>query len=219
LRGICVVSPHKEAALAAARSDTYFVQQAASTNFMARDGDGAWTAHTTDPEGVLLPLRARGVEPARRRAAVVGCGGSGRAIAAALVKAGAAVTLVNRGLERGARAARLLRLPFMPLAQFSSDDFSIVVHATPLGRDGESLPFVIDPRRKDVVVVDLVYGSKPTPLVAAARMAGQITVDGVDVLLAQVRSQFQLMTGEAMPEAIADGAHTRARREMAAQTR
>jgi 3-dehydroquinate dehydratase / shikimate dehydrogenase len=220
LRGICVVSPHKEIALAAARSKTYFVQQAGSTNFMSRDDDGVWTADTTDPEGVLLTLRERHVEPAKRRVAVVGCGGSGRAIAAALSKAGADVTLVNRGRARAALAVRLLKLPFVPLADFSAHDFSIVVNATPLGRDGESLPFVVDPSRNDTVVVDLVYGSKPTPLVAAARMAGQITIDGVDVLLAQVRSQFRLMTREEMPRGVADRvAHAQPRREIAAGTR
>jgi len=220
LRGMCVVSPYKEVAHDQAGATTYFVRQAAAANYVSRDRDGVWTAHTTDPEGVLLPLRDRGVEPASHRVAVVGCGGSGRAIAAALVKAGAGVTLVNRGLERGALAARLLHLPFIPLSKFSTDDFSIVINATPLGRDGQSLPFLVDPARKDIVVVDLVYGMKPTPLVAAARMAGQVTIDGVDVLLAQVRSQFQLMTGDEMPSGVADRvAHIQPRREIAAQTR
>jgi 3-dehydroquinate dehydratase / shikimate dehydrogenase len=220
LRAICVVSPHKEIGLAAAKSQTYFVQQAGSTNFIVRDGGDAWTADTTDPEGVMLTLRERGVEPANKRVAVVGCGGSGRAIASALSQSGADVTLVNRGADRGKLAVRLLHLPFVPLSQFSADDFSIVINATPLGRDGETLPFVVDPSRKDAVVVDLVYGSTPTPLVASARMAGQVTIDGVDVLLAQVRSQFRLMTGEEMPDGIANQlAGAPSRRATAAQSR
>jgi 3-dehydroquinate dehydratase/shikimate dehydrogenase len=130
IRAICVVSPYKETALASAKSQSYFVQQAASTNFMVRNGGDGWTADTTDPEGVMLTLRERGVEPARQRVAVVGCGGSGRAIASALSKAGADVTLVNRGRDRGALAVRLLHLPFVPLSEFSSEDFSIVINAT-----------------------------------------------------------------------------------------
>ncbi len=220
LRAICVVSPHKEIALASTKSKTYFVQQAASTNFMVRDAGHGWTADTTDPEGVMLTLRERGVEPAKQRVAVVGCGGSGRAIASALSQSGADVTLVNRGLDRGALAVRLLQLPFVPLSKFSADDFTIVINATPLGRDGESMPFVVDPSRKDAVVIDLVYGSTPTPLVASARMAGQVTIDGVDVLLAQVRSQFRLMTGEEMPDGIANQvAGAPSRRAIAAQPR
>lgn len=216
LRGMCVVSPHKESALHTASSRTYFVQQAASTNYMSRDDANVWTADTTDPEGVLLTLREQGIDPAKRRVAVVGCGGSGRAVAAALQKAGGDVTLVNRGADRAELAVRLLKLPFVALSKFSPDDFSIVINATPVGRDGESLPFVVDPSRKETVVVDLVYGSKPTPLVASARMAGQVTIDGVDVLLAQVRSQFRLMTGEEMPDGVADRvAHGAARAAVA----
>jgi 3-dehydroquinate dehydratase/shikimate dehydrogenase len=208
LRAICVVSPYKEIALGVARSKTYFVEQASSTNFMVRDGVNTWTADTTDPEGVLLTLRERGIDPANQRVAIVGCGGTGRAIASALSRSGADVTLVNRGRDRGALAVRLLHLSFVPLAEFSSDAFTIVINATPVGRDGESLPFAVDPNRKDVVIIDHAYGSRPTPLVAAARMAGQTTIDGVDILLAQVRSQFRLMTGEEMPCGIATQATT-----------
>ena len=80
------------------------------------------------------------------RAAVIGCGGAGCAVAAALTdEMGAAVTLVNRSAARGVRAQQLLRLPFVALSQFSPDDYSMVVNATPVGRDGETLPFDLTP--------------------------------------------------------------------------
>lgn len=202
LRAVCVVSPYKAIAVGAANARTPIVQQARSTNFLLREGN-CWTADTTDPEGVLVTLRERGVDPARQKVAVVGCGGSGRAIAAALRQAGADVTLVNRGFDRGTFAIQLLHLPFLPLGGFSSDRFSIVVNATPVGGDGEEFPFLVDAARKDTVVVDLVYGQRPTPLVASARMAGQVTIDGKDVLLMQAQTQFRLMTGEEMPGDIA----------------
>src|SRR5204862_7099686 len=102
--GFCVVSPNKQIALKATRSRTSIVQRAQSTNFFVREGD-EWTADTTDPAGIILALRERGVDPAGQKAAVVGCGGSGRAVAAALQQAGADVTLVNRGFDRGPLAA------------------------------------------------------------------------------------------------------------------
>ncbi|HKO57492.1 MAG TPA: type I 3-dehydroquinate dehydratase, partial [Thermoanaerobaculia bacterium] len=115
----CVVSPHKETALAAASAKTPMVARARSTNFFVKNGEG-WTAATTDPDGVLDTLQARGIDPAGHgRIAVIGCGGSGRAVAAALQQAGADVTLVNRGFDRGSFAVRLLRLPFLPLAGFA----------------------------------------------------------------------------------------------------
>ncbi|HEY6140283.1 MAG TPA: type I 3-dehydroquinate dehydratase [Thermoanaerobaculia bacterium] len=197
---LCVVSPHKQIALKATPSRTSIVQKAQSTNFFVREG-GEWTADTTDPAGIILALRERGVDPAGHKAAVVGCGGSGRAVAAALQQAGADVTLVNRGFDRGSLAVHLLRLPFMPLAGFPAERFSLVVNATPCGRNGEH-PFALERLRGDAVVVDLVYGTAPTPLVEHTRGNGQIAIDGKDILITQAMSQFRLMTGQEMPDEV-----------------
>jgi 3-dehydroquinate dehydratase / shikimate dehydrogenase len=203
IRAICVVSPYKQSALPAADARTPMVDRAQSTNFFVREGNG-WTADTTDPAGVLLALNDRGVDVANMPVAVVGCGGSGRAIAAALHQAGADVTLVNRGLERARLAVHLLRLPFVPLADFEPTGYSLVVNATPVGRSGDRLS-VLDHIRRDAVVIDLVYGTQPTPLIAATRAKGQITVDGKEILMRQAMSQFRLMTGQDMPEPLVRG--------------
>jgi 3-dehydroquinate dehydratase/shikimate dehydrogenase len=195
---LCVVSPHKEIAVSAAPARTPMVARTCSTNFFVNEG-GLWTADTTDPEGVLLTLRERGVDPHGQRVAVVGCGGSGRVIAAALKQAGADVTLVNRGFDRASLAIRLLQLPFVPLAGFSPRGYGIVVNATPVGYRAGDVPFNPAWLSDDAVVIDLVYGDEPTSLIAAARARGQVAIDGRDVLRTQAMSQFHLMTGEAMP--------------------
>ncbi len=202
IKGLTVVSPHKEEAMSSARVASPMVRRAGSTNIFVRT-NGHWTADTTDPEGVALAIEERGIEIRGRRAAVVGCGGAGRAVAAALDQAGATVTLVNRGHERGHLAVRLLDLPFVPLSDFSADGFSIVVNATPVGRDDGQMPFAVEGLSRDAVVIDLVYGSTPTPLIASAAAAGRVAIDGREVLLIQVRRQFHLMTGKEMPDDLA----------------
>ena len=204
IRGFTVASPYKEAALVEAGTSSSIVRRAGSSNLLVRN-NGHWRADTTDPEGVITTLREHGVFVSGKRVAVVGCGGSGRAMAAALDQAGAEVTLVNRGPERGELAVRLLGLPFVPLSEFSAGGFSVVVHATPVGRDIHQLPFEVDGLSKDTVVVDLVYGPAPTPLVARTRALGRTAIDGRDVLIAQVLRQFHLMTGKEMPAALARG--------------
>lgn len=200
LRGLSVVSPHKTTALDAVEQRSDIVQRALSTNVFRRNGGAAWRAETTDADGVLITLRERGVQPRNQKAAVIGCGGSGRAMAAALHAAGADVTLVNRGIERGSLAVGLLHLPYVPLSEFSCDGYGIVVNATPVGRDSETLPFPVQRLRRDAVVVDLVYRDAPTELIRSTRGPGRITIDGWDMLTAQARHQFELMTGMEMPE-------------------
>jgi 3-dehydroquinate dehydratase/shikimate dehydrogenase len=203
LRGLSVVSPYKTVAIAAAQRKSPIVKRALSANVFRHDAEG-WCADTTDAEGVMLTLRERGVQCRNERVAVIGCGGSGRAMAAALHQAGADVTLVNRGFERGSLAVSLLHLPFVPLKFFACNDYSIVVNATPVGRDDEELPFTVDALRRDAVVVDLVYRDRPTPLIARTRGPGRITIDGWDMLRVQARHQFQLLTGLEMPEELVE---------------
>jgi 3-dehydroquinate dehydratase/shikimate dehydrogenase len=195
LAGLTVTAPHKEEALEVVEHTSRLARQAGAANTLLRH-NGSWRADTADAEGVLAVLGARGVDVAGQQVAVVGCGGAGRAAAAGLQQAGGKVTLVNRGLERGRYAASLLNLPFVPLAEFSAREFSLVVHATPLQHE---IPFATDELRDGAVVVELVYGAVPTPLMTATVARGGVAIDGREVLLVEAQRQFQMMTGRPMP--------------------
>ena len=195
LAGLTVTSPHKEEALEAVEHRSRLARRAGAANTLLWH-NGSWRADTADAEGVLAVLGARGVDVAGQPVAVVGCGGAGRAAAAGLQQAGGKVTLVNRGLERGLYASSLLSLPFVPLAEFSAREFSLVVHATPLQHE---IPFATDELRDGAVVVELVYGAVPTPLMTATAARGGVAIDGREVLLVEAQRQFQMMTGLPMP--------------------
>lgn len=197
-QGMTVSSPHKESAIHSAGSSTPYVRKARSTNALLKRSEG-WIADTTDPEGVLAGLCSCGVPVKDTSVAVIGCGGTGRAIAAALQEAGAATTLVNRGMERGRLAVQLLGLPFVPLSDFRAARYSVVINATPVGQEDDRMPFDAGELREDAVVIDHVYRTAPTALIARARDLGRAAIDGRQVLLSQVRRQFLLMTGAAMP--------------------
>jgi len=200
INGMTVASPHKEEALQAATNVSAVARQAESANILVRN-NGWWNADTTDPD-VVYAARQQSVNVRAKRAAVIGCGGAGRAIAAALVDAGAGVTLINRGAERGEHAAALLGLSYVPLPDFDAKGYDIVVNATPVGRDTDEIPFKIERLNNDAVVIDLVYGSRPTPLIGGTRARDQVAIDGRAVLLTQVRHQFQMMTGQEMPDTV-----------------
>jgi 3-dehydroquinate dehydratase/shikimate dehydrogenase len=192
IQGLTVSAPNKEAAATLLKVHGRTSRDSASANLAFRRGP-AWAATTTDPIGVLANLDQRTLPG--RRAAVIGCGGSGRAIASALGRAGVHVTLVNRCRERGEQASRLLRLPFTQLSRFSTQGYDLIINATPVGTRGDSLPFTLRGVARHAVVVDLVYAQVPTPLVESARARGVRVVDGRKVLVAQVERQFTRMTG------------------------
>jgi 3-dehydroquinate dehydratase/shikimate dehydrogenase len=203
LSGLSITAPHKEAALAVAGAESPLATRIGAANTLVRK-DGVWEAEATDPDGVLLPLRERGIELAGRTAAVLGCGGAGRSAAIGLAAAGARVTLFNRGIERGLKAAAELGLPFRPLSELDTAHFELLVHATPRGRGaGDQPPLDVDRVRPGAVVVDMTYGEAPTPLLLAVAARGALAIDGREVLLAQALAQFRLMTGREMPREVA----------------
>ncbi len=202
VRGLTVASPHKKSALTVAAKISAISRQAVSANVMFQSG-GAWHADTTDADGVLMNMQAAGIARRAQRVAVIGCGGSGRPIAAALHRLGAQVTLVNRSVARGRWASELLGLPFVPLAELKTAECDMIINATPVGREGEGLPVDLAPMPRDSVVVDLVFSASGTPLCAAARRRGHTVIDGRDILLTQAARQYKLMTREEMPQSIA----------------
>lgn len=202
MRGITVASPHKKPAVSVAGEVSATSRLTESANVMFRRGS-KWHADSTDADGVLMNLADAGLSCAGRRVAVIGCGGSGRPIAAALRDRGAHVTLVNRGMARGHWAADLLRLPFQALDRLRPSEFDLIVNATPLGRDSEEMPLDFTQLPSGSVIVDLAYSEYKTAFSSAARRCGHMVIDGHRILLAQVARQYRLMTGEEMPKSVA----------------
>ncbi|MFT4587482.1 MAG: 3-dehydroquinate dehydratase/shikimate dehydrogenase [Limisphaerales bacterium] len=204
LRGMTIAAPHKESVLAFADDITDSAQQAQSANLVYRR-QGRWLADSTDAMGIAELLKERDIDPHDRKIAVIGCGGSGRAMALQLSRSGARVSLVNRNLKRGEHAESLLDLPLLSAPNLDCSQFDIVVNATPVGGNGETHSFSLENLHPELTVVDLVYRERDaTPLIAAARQAGCATIDGSAMLRVQVRQQFRLMTSRNMPNAAFD---------------
>jgi shikimate 5-dehydrogenase len=195
IQGFTVASPNKEAAVKMLKARPG-VPAVGFGEPRVPPGSGLGGDHHRPDRsaGQRRPADTPGAARSRHR-----LGGSGRAIASALSRAGAHVTLFNRSQERGEQASRLLGLPFAPLSRFSADGFDLIINATPVGTRGEALPFSLCGVAQHTIVVDLVYAQVRTPLVESARANGVRVVDGREVLLAQVERQFTRMTGLTPP--------------------
>jgi shikimate dehydrogenase len=211
LAGLSVTMPHKEAAASAVDRLSDDAAALAAVNTVVPAGDEL-VGDNTDGQGFLdsLPGPVGG-----GTAAVVGAGGSARAVVLALARAGAAqVAVVNRSQEHAVRAAALAGDRGVVVTGGDVADAvrsaDLVVNATPLGMDrvaaGE-LPVDPDWLHPGQVVVDLVYRPLTTPLLAAAAQRGATAVDGLDMLVHQAARQFERWTGlEAPIEAMAAAA-------------
>ena len=141
---------------------------------------------------------------------VLGAGGSARAAVWALREAGASeVSVWNRTPERARTLARELGVR----AVATPPAADLLVNCTSVGllegggiersaTEAEALNqlgLTFDQVGEYSYVVDLVYRSGSTQLLAAARAHGARAVDGLEVLIAQGALSFELWTGSKPP--------------------
>ncbi len=204
--GANVTIPHKQEALALAAHASQAAREIGAANTLTFAADGAIAAENTDAPGLIAAL---GRSPRGMRALVLGAGGSARAAVWALRESGASeVSVWNRTPERAetlARAlgARAVRTPGP--AELLVNCTSVGLQAGGIERsatDAEGLNqlgLTFDQVGEYSYVVDLVYRSGSTQLLAAARAHGARTLDGLEVLVAQGALSFELWTGRKAP--------------------
>jgi shikimate dehydrogenase len=189
-RGANVTIPHKLAAHALADELSDPARAIGAVNTLTFKEDGGIAGDNTDAGGLLDAIG----EPVSGTALVLGAGGAARATAWALAQAGAEVTVWSRTSERAAELAADLGVGHSERPGPSE----LLVNATSVGlRAGDTLDGLplVDAR----VVVDLVYGTDPTPVVQWAEERGARVVDGLEVLVRQGAASLSLWTGAEPP--------------------
>ena len=191
-RGANVTIPHKLAAhdLADELSDAARAIGAANTLVFE---DGRTFADNTDAGGLLDALG----EPVPATALVLGAGGAGRAAVWALQQAGAQVAVWNRTPERAEALAAELGAQHV----WRPEPAELVVNATSVGLEGEASAETLGLTglAAPAVLVDLVYGAGPTPLLRWAAARGARVVDGLQVLIRQGARSLERWTGRPAP--------------------
>jgi len=169
-----------------------------SVNTIVRSGR-RFIGYNTDVEGVLEALRMNAVQPAGKRAVVLGAGGAAKSTAVALISAGADVVIVNRTFEKAqsiaeASACRASRIEDIEREVENAD---ILVSCLSTGKHvvpSHSL-------KKGLIILDANYGEE-TALVQEGRAKGCTIIDGREWLLFQGTKAFTHFTGMEPPVTI-----------------
>jgi shikimate dehydrogenase len=197
-RGANVTIPHKLAAFEICDAVAPFARRAGAVNTLIFR-DGRIEGSNTDGFGFLESIReaAPGWRADAGPAVLLGAGGAARAIAAALLDAGAPrVTLVNRTAAKAEALARDLGGPIHVADRPPLEDAALLVNTTSLGMQGQpGLEVDLAPLPASAVVADIVYVPLETRLLAAARARGLVAVDGLGMLLHQARPGFEAWFG------------------------
>jgi shikimate dehydrogenase len=193
--GANVTIPHKEAALALADEATPAARAIGAANMLYLS-EGAIAVDNTDAPGLIAALGDRPPSSAL----LLGAGGTARAAAYALARAGAAVKVWNRTADR----ARALAGDLDVEAVEAPGPADALVNCTSVGLADplttfKDLPLSADSLGQYACVVDFVYRAGGTPLVQEAQRRGSRTIDGLEILVAQGALSFEGWTGRAAP--------------------
>lgn len=196
--GCNVTVPHKEAAFAAVDAREPVAETLGALNTIWLE-DRRLIGASTDGYGFLANLdqAAKGWDANPGAAAVLGAGGSARAIAWALMSRGfSPIHVVNRTPARAkALAARFgpdIRPARWPELPGILPSVRLLVNTTSLGMEGQpDLRVDVSVLNDEALVNDLVYSPLETTLLASARARGLTAVDGLGMLLHQAVPGFE----------------------------
>lgn len=201
--GTCA-EPHKRAIVPHLNRLTEAAGLTGVVNCIVRDGNEL-VGENTEGKGMLAAL-ARCVDPAGKRVVILGAGKVARAIAVELALAKAAqIVIVARNEPQAAELAALLREKVEVQAESAAWDeeyqvpteASIVINATPIGQnDSEArVPLAVESLHRDLAVADVTFYPPETRLLADARRAGCVTIDGLEMFIRQAALDLQIWTG------------------------
>ncbi len=213
LRGANVTVPHKQNVIPYLDQLTPAARAIGAVNTIIVEGDETLTGDNTDAAGFIADLRAHKVDPTGKRVAILGAGGSARAVVYGLAEAGARqIMLFNRTRDRAEVLAAEMwgRFPDTRFAAHllpgdiprTADHVDLIVNCTSLGMTPkvDGLPWDEDAAfSSGQVVYDLVYNPMETRLLTLARGDGAQAIGGLGMLIWQAALAFERWTGQTAP--------------------
>lgn len=209
-RGVNVTVPHKQAVMPHLDEITEGAQAIGAVNTIKVGADGQLSGYNTDWSGFMADLVALDVDVNGRDCIVLGAGGSARAVAFGLARAGGQVQILARKLDQAIDLvsdlvpyiddAALMARPLQALKNvIAATKQPFIVNTTPVGMLNtpnasiwpDDLPFP-----DGAFVYDLIYNPAETRFLQQAKAAGVPVQNGLPLLLRQGAESFEIWTGQ-----------------------
>jgi shikimate dehydrogenase len=203
MRGCNVTTPHKQAVMPLLDDVDPMARRIGAVNTIVVEDDGSLRGFNNDGNGFVQSIRDAKPDwrPDAGPITVIGAGGAARAVVASLAAQGALeIRVVNRTHERAQELQALFGPPVTVVRWEQRDEalegVALLANATNQGMTGKPpLDIPLDRLPSGAIVGDLIYTPPETPLLAAARARGNLTVNGLGLLLNQARPAFNAWFG------------------------
>ena len=176
-------------------------------NTIAKNGEGTrLIGYNTDPYGFVEPLNQYSDIIEGQSAIVFGSGGAAKAVVHALFKSGIEhIVIVSRNPESVDKNGIFAdcELTNYDGWQFYAEDAGLFVNTTPIGMPPFADKKLINDANyqfmENKICYDLIYNPSETLFLKNAKVAGAITINGLEMLIYQGNRSFEIWTGKSFP--------------------
>src|SRR5882762_2444726 len=200
LRGFSVTLPHKQSIMRHLQDCDSLSADIGAVNTVVVRRNGSLYGCNTDYVGVLRALEKKLALP-KSRVLILGAGGSARAAAFALSRAGAEVYICARREVAARELARAVGGETVPRRALRTKSFDAILNATPVGMYPQTaISPLAGAELHCRIVMDLIYRPERTQLLKFAAQKRIATVTGVEMFLAQGFAQWGMWMKRPAPQ-------------------
>lgn len=192
LDGLVFTIPFKAKAMAFAQALGPQANQVGAINALARHPQGHWVGEIFDGLGCVEGFRRRGLALRDKRVLLIGLGGAGAAIAAAVAAEQPSVFhMFDLNAQRCEQVAAMVRR-ISPATQVATSPpqvqhMDVLMNASPVGMlEDARLPLSVSGLPAGMVVFDAIVKPEQTPLLSLAEACGCTVVRGREMMRGQI---------------------------------
>ena len=209
-KGLNITIPFKEKVFDLCSEISPIANQLKAINTLKLNSEREWSATNTDVDGFIYPLK--NLNLTNKKSIVLGAGGAARAVIQGLIKLNfSTISVVSRNKTSLDALIKNFGNQIKIQGLVNNDDRAqnlikeadLIVNTTPVGmkiatNETNKLPYgeiFWRSLNKKTIVYDLIYNPAPTDLLKFSANRGCMTIDGLQMLVAQGMQSLAFWTG------------------------
>ena len=199
-KGLNITIPHKEKVFNLCSEISPIAKKLKAINTLKLNSKKEWSATNTDVEGFIYPLK--NLNLAKKKSIILGSGGAARSVIQGLINLNlSTISVISRNkssldelikhFDNQIQLQGLLNNDNQ--AQILIREADLIVNTTPAGMkttkyQDNAMPYgeaFWRSLNSKTIVYDLIYNPAPTPLLKFSAKKGCMTIDGLEMLIAQ----------------------------------
>ncbi len=208
-KGLNITIPHKEKVFNLCSEISPIAHKLKAINTLKLNSQKEWSATNTDVEGFIYPLK--NLNLAKKKSIILGSGGAARSVIQGLINLNlSTISVISRNKSSLNELIKNFDNQIQLKGFLNNDDQAqiliqeadLIVNTTPVGMkttkyENNFLPYgeaFWRSLKSKTIVYDLIYNPAPTPLLKFSAKKGCMTINGLEMLIAQGMKSISFWT-------------------------